>query len=166
MAMSTLPSQASSIRTCATRLPPASTTAMFIGWPISVARASPAARTRLASASETVCCSFTSCPSPRCQDMRCSTPTSAVLAVDQAAWFTYRIALRGVGHRQRNPCLHRSILVPSRVVGDGLQELVDHFAFFSLEEDVALDRLLSDGLGHHTLVLGIVVGALTNWRRN
>src|SRR5215217_5184796 len=61
MAMSMLPSQAPSIRTCATRLPPASTTAMFIGWPISVAWVSPAARTRLASASETVCCSFTSC---------------------------------------------------------------------------------------------------------
>src|SRR5829696_4680649 len=59
MAMSMLPSQAPSMRTCATRLPPASTTAMFIGWLISVAWASPAARTRLASASKTVCCSFT-----------------------------------------------------------------------------------------------------------
>src|SRR3954454_9157484 len=59
MAMSILPSQAPSMRTCATRLPPASTTARFIGWLISVAWASPAARTRFASASENVCCSFT-----------------------------------------------------------------------------------------------------------
>src|ERR687893_531423 len=49
MAMSTLPRQAPSIRTCMTRSPPASTTAMFIGCPISAARASPAATMRRAS---------------------------------------------------------------------------------------------------------------------
>src|SRR4051794_1865573 len=47
--MSTLPIHAPSIRTCATRLPPASATAMFIGWPISWAFFSAAAITRRAS---------------------------------------------------------------------------------------------------------------------
>src|SRR5947209_2631158 len=47
--ISTLPIHARSMRTCATRLPPASTTAMFIGWPISSALRSPASITRRAS---------------------------------------------------------------------------------------------------------------------
>src|SRR5215469_16610294 len=51
MATSMLPIQAPSIRTWASRLPPPSTTAMFIGWPISFALLSPAAITRLASSS-------------------------------------------------------------------------------------------------------------------
>src|SRR5690606_13883869 len=49
--MSTEPSHAPSMRTWATRLPPASTTATFMGWPISSALASAAAITRRASAS-------------------------------------------------------------------------------------------------------------------
>ena len=49
-----LPIQALSIRTCATRLPPESTTAMFMGWPISCAFFSPAAMILLASSSVTM----------------------------------------------------------------------------------------------------------------
>src|SRR5436190_20652424 len=52
--ISILPTQALSMRTCATRLPPESTTAMFIGWPISSAFFSAAAIIRLASASVTI----------------------------------------------------------------------------------------------------------------
>ena len=52
--MSMLPSQALSMRTWATRLPPASATAMFIGWPISAAFFSAAAMTRRASLSVTM----------------------------------------------------------------------------------------------------------------
>jgi hypothetical protein len=52
--MSMLPIQASSIRTCATRFPPASATAMFIGWPIFVAFFCAAAITRCASSSLTI----------------------------------------------------------------------------------------------------------------
>src|SRR2546423_6048033 len=48
-AMSMLPSQAPSIRSNATRLPPPSTTATFIGWPISPAFFSAAAMIRRAS---------------------------------------------------------------------------------------------------------------------
>src|ERR1700730_2980214 len=47
-----LPIQAPSIRTWLTRFPPASTTAMFIGWPISRALASAAVITRRASLRE------------------------------------------------------------------------------------------------------------------
>src|SRR3954447_4988546 len=52
--MSMLPSQALSMRTWATRLPPASTTAMFMGWPISSAFFSAAAMIRFASARVTI----------------------------------------------------------------------------------------------------------------
>ena len=52
--MSTLPSQAPSMRTWATRLPPSSATAMFIGCPISCAFFSAAAITRRASARLTI----------------------------------------------------------------------------------------------------------------
>src|SRR5699024_10534838 len=52
--MSMLPIHAPSIRTCATRLPPASATAIFIGCPISAAFFSAAAITRLASSSVTI----------------------------------------------------------------------------------------------------------------
>src|SRR6185369_2483412 len=51
---STLPVQAPSIRTWETRLPSSSTTAMFIGWPSSCARRSPAAITLRASASDRI----------------------------------------------------------------------------------------------------------------
>src|ERR1700730_15176977 len=50
--ISMLPIQAPSIRTWLTRFPPASTTAMFIGWPISRALASAAVITRRASLGE------------------------------------------------------------------------------------------------------------------
>ena len=60
--MSMLPIHAPSIRACATRLPPASTTAMFIGWPISAALASPASMTRRACASVTLTVSSLSRP--------------------------------------------------------------------------------------------------------
>jgi len=46
--MSMLALMAPSIRPKASRCPPSSTTAMFIGWPISSARAMPASRTRRA----------------------------------------------------------------------------------------------------------------------
>ena len=49
--MSTLPIHAPSMRTCETRFPPASATAMFIGCPISIAFRSAPAMTRRASAS-------------------------------------------------------------------------------------------------------------------
>src|SRR5438270_1496409 len=51
MEMSMEPSQALSMRTWAMRLPPASATAMFMGWPISAAFFSAAAMMRRASAS-------------------------------------------------------------------------------------------------------------------
>jgi len=53
--MSTLPIHAPSIRAWQTRLPPASTTAMFIGWASSPALFSPAAMTRRASCNVTLC---------------------------------------------------------------------------------------------------------------
>src|SRR5690242_17254957 len=52
--MSMLPIHAPSMRTCATRLPPPSTTAMFMGWPISAALRSAAAITLLASSKVTM----------------------------------------------------------------------------------------------------------------
>src|SRR5450755_1362147 len=54
MEMSMLPIQALSMRTCATRLPPKSTTAMFMGCPISRAFSSAASMTRLASVNVTI----------------------------------------------------------------------------------------------------------------
>src|SRR5258707_166538 len=54
MEMSMLPIQAPSMRTCAMRFPPASTTAMFIGCFCACASFSAAAMTRRASASVTI----------------------------------------------------------------------------------------------------------------
>src|SRR5438876_11854995 len=51
--ISMLPIQALSIRTCATMFPPSSATAMFMGWPISLAFFSAALITRRASSSFT-----------------------------------------------------------------------------------------------------------------
>ena len=53
-AISTLPILAPSMRAWATKLPPASTTAIFSGWPISWDFSMPAAMTRWASSSETL----------------------------------------------------------------------------------------------------------------
>jgi hypothetical protein len=52
--ISMLPIHAPSMRTCETRFPPPSTTAMFIGCPISAAFPSAAAITRRASANVTI----------------------------------------------------------------------------------------------------------------
>src|SRR5919112_2046213 len=56
-----LPTNAPSILTCALRLPPASTTAISIGWPISSAFRSAASMTRRASSSVIVSFVFAAC---------------------------------------------------------------------------------------------------------
>src|SRR6266849_5007274 len=67
-----LPIHASSIRTCATIFPPSSATAMFMGWPISLAFFSAALITRRASSNLTAVMSFPYAIRSLASGFRCS----------------------------------------------------------------------------------------------